>query len=102
MAAQPWTVPGVAQVIKPGIHDRIQLLARKVEFAKAQKLTAFEFFLKYLGAVICAPFTLVGISGVINVPANTTIAIFRFGEDLSRGRPQHRLQHRRRQLTCTW
>ena len=59
-------------------HERTSVIARKVADAKAKKLTCFEWCLKGLGALSTLPF--LGLTGLIVVPANTSVAIMRFGK----------------------
>jgi regulator of protease activity HflC (stomatin/prohibitin superfamily) len=66
---------------------RTTMLARKVAEAKAQRLGCFEHFLsKTLGTLVTAPSLF--LSGFVTVPANTAVAIFRFGKlDVILNRP---------------
>lgn len=57
---------------------RTASLARKVDMAKMQKLTCSELFCLCLGFLPQIP--LLGLTGIIVVPANTTVCVFRFGK----------------------
>ncbi len=61
------------------VSQRTQMLAARVAHVKAQRLSCFELLCsKGLGTFFTAP--LLGLSGLISVPAATSVAIFRFGK----------------------
>jgi regulator of protease activity HflC (stomatin/prohibitin superfamily) len=57
---------------------RTAALARRVDAAKAERLTIAEYFLKGLGCLATLP--TLGLSGFMSVPTRTTVAVFRFGK----------------------
>ena len=52
-----------------------------VQAAKSLKLSASEYFCKYLGGIVLIPTLFLG--GIISVPPRTTLAVFRFGKLVS-------------------
>lgn len=61
-----------------GMSARTAEFHRRVTAAKNVKLNAFEHLVKGLGALFTLPF--LGLTGFTTVPANTRVAIFRFGK----------------------
>lgn len=59
-------------------HERITRLQRKVEAAKAARLSCLEWCVKGLGVIFTLPS--MGLSGFVSVPTNHKAAIFRFGK----------------------
>eukprot|EP00906_Rhabdomonas_costata_P037922 RCo053514 len=76
--------PGLTSVVVPacaphtGPSERTKALAKKVAEVKAQHLTGCELMLKGVGVLTGLPF--LGLCNFITVPANTNVAIFRFGK----------------------
>ncbi len=57
---------------------RTSIINARVLEAKNKRLTCFEHLLKGLGALMTVPF--LGLTGLIVVPANTSVAIMRYGK----------------------
>lgn len=76
------TVAPLLRTNEPGSamqsHERTAFIAKRVLEAKSRKLTCSEWCIKALGALFTLP--TLGLSGLIIVPANTSVAIMRFGK----------------------
>jgi len=73
--------PSGSRYVAPLVHNispRTAEFARRVAAAKGVKLTFFENCVKGLGYLMTIPF--LGLNGFFTVPANTRVAIFRFGK----------------------
>lgn len=78
MADRPAFVPLAAGGMKAPGQQRIEELKRMVATAKAKHLSPAEALIKGFNALLTLPF--LGLTGYINIPANTKVAIFRFGK----------------------
>jgi hypothetical protein len=79
-AGAPQPPPALVVHLPPsaGHTARISALAAKVAAARAARLSLFEYALKGLSALMTLPF--LGLTGFTVVPANSAVAIFRFGK----------------------
>jgi len=59
-------------------HERVAALRALVTEAKQKRLNCGELVCKWLGALVTLP--TLGLSGLICVDTNTSLAIFRFGK----------------------
>lgn len=70
-------MPGMAASLRPG-QARVETIKNMVALAKSKRLTIGEHAIVAIGALSTLPFF--GLTGLVSVPTNTKVAIFRFGK----------------------